>query len=286
MIAIPSELKARVRTANGLMPLKTYEALYTVAAEKKPSCAVEVGTAHGASAIALSMGATSVNSDFRMITIDPMMSERGRGEPSSRSQFGGVEDNANIVRENLARAGLSDVVELFVGTSVEFGESGRVPPAIDLLVLDADGRIDRDLVLFRDSLIDGATIIIDDIRGGPKVTAVEESTRWIDYKHLISEAILSALVEAQLLRLIEIVEATAICELVNKKLWTDQQLIQIALQQYRKLVFTPVSKKTLRDWAMYHADLFDEVIMGRRVLKTFGGPIKLLRSLKKIGGRR
>ena len=58
------------------------------------------------------------------------------------------------------RAGVAELIELFVGTSPDFVSSGRCPPRVDLLLLEADGRIDRDLDIFYPRMQPGAPIIV------------------------------------------------------------------------------------------------------------------------------
>lgn len=280
MVPLNSNLREIVRDAKGLMPLAVYDALRVAGSARAPKRAVEIGTAHGASAIAFAMGAVAARSDFHMFTIDRLENEPCRGEPSSRSKFGGIEENRRIIEDKFERAGFSDAISLFIGSSVDFASSGQVPERVDALLIDADGRFDRDLTLFREWIAEGALIVIDDVAGPPKISCSERETRWLDLKHVISAALLEAYVAEGILQEERRVASTAFCTARNVKSWSEARLLEIALQCYRDLVFTKIDSATLRDWAMAEPRHFEEVVLGRRMLSYFGGPIRFARALK------
>jgi len=145
------------------------ESQHHVTGCKTSSCAgeapgpnfLEVGTAHGAGTIALALGAKKAGLDVKIQTID-----RFAGKFSSRSGFGSVEQNKTIVQENFAHGKVSQCISLFVGSTDEFVAAGHQRERIDLLMLDADGRIDRDLLHFHHLLAPQAVVVIDDIDSG------------------------------------------------------------------------------------------------------------------------
>src|SRR5438067_4494747 len=151
-------LHEMVRHANGMLPIPVYEALWSSAGQAPGPNFLEVGTAHGAGTIALALGAKMAGLDVKIQTID-----RLEGKFSSRSGYGSVEENKAIVQQNFARASVAQCISLFVGTTDEFASVGPKPERIDLLMLDADGRIDRDLLYFYDLLAPRAIIVVDDI---------------------------------------------------------------------------------------------------------------------------
>lgn len=118
---------------------------------------LEVGTGHGGATIALAVGAKHARSDVHILTIDKMA-----GRTSSRSEYGSEEDNRRAAEANFRHAGVDQHITLFVGSSEDFVRSGSCPERIDLMMLDADGRIDRDLMLFYNALPPGAPIVVDD----------------------------------------------------------------------------------------------------------------------------
>lgn len=273
-------LEDNVRSANGLMSLAVYEAIYEAGRARGPLSALEIGTAHGASAIAFAMGARAARPDFTMTTVDPMQGNLQRGEPSSRSKFGSPEENRRIVESNFARAGLGETITLFVGTSLQFAASRSEPARIDAILIDADGRFDRDLILFRDRIAEGALVVLDDVAGPPKISPAENDTRWIDLKHTISARLLDAYVAEGLLVEDRRVGITAFCTAVNVDHWTLERLSGIALECYRDLVFTQIDSAMVIKWAMAEPGHFDEALLGRRVMRSFGGPIRAARAMK------
>lgn len=153
IVAVLNEVKGR---CNGMLPLEVYLRLY----EKARCCAkgdiVEVGTAHAAATISIALGLRASESfEGKFYTFDRM-------EGGSREDFGGVSENTAITKDNLAFFGVSDWVSLVVGDIAQTHEA--VPPSskIAMLVVDADGYVDRDFSLFFDRVIDDGLIVIDD----------------------------------------------------------------------------------------------------------------------------
>ena len=174
------------RMANGMLPDSVYAALWDCAADAPGPNVVEVGTAHGAATIALALGRRDAGLTVAIRTVD-----RLEGRFSSRSRFGSVEQNKAIVLRNFAAAGVADCISLFVGTSDEFAASGECPQQIHLLMLDADGRIDRDLLHFYESLASNAVIVIDDVDRELYLGRTHDGTPFIDLKHRISSLLLT-----------------------------------------------------------------------------------------------
>jgi predicted O-methyltransferase YrrM len=224
--------------ANGMLPMLVYQALWQCAAHAPGLNFVEVGTAHGAATIALALGAKDAGLTARIHTID-----RLGGKFSSRTRFGSMEQNRAIVQENFTRAGVAECISLWVGTTDDFIYSGHCPARIDLLLLDADGRIDRDLLHFYDLLAPEAIIVIDDIDPAVYLGTTHDGTPYVDLKHRITSLLLAAFESAGYLRIEKTVKHTAFCRRGDRKL-EKQEFLQIALSCYRELVFADVG-----DWA-------------------------------------
>lgn len=233
-----SDLTTALSTVDALLPTEIYSYLYDYSAVERPEVAVDVGTAHGACSIALALGAKTVGHPTKIWAIDPL--QGSRQIPSSREKFGDVSKNAKIVQGNFANAGVADAITLFVGTDEKFSLSKSLRSQIQCLILDADGRIDRSLLLFRSSMSDGALIMIDDIDGRPH--AIRNGGKsLIDLKHVIAKKLTLALVDEGFLSIEKEFDKTVFCRALNPAKWDAETLNLIALEAYRELVFTTFS---------------------------------------------
>jgi predicted O-methyltransferase YrrM len=82
----------------------------------------------------------------------------------------GTKDIWRDLERNLKKEGVSDRVMLIKGASGNPGTTSVVheklgPEQIGLLILDADGEVKRDIDCYRDRLMDGCWVIIDDYAG-------------------------------------------------------------------------------------------------------------------------
>ena len=139
--------------ANGMLPASVYAEISKTAAEVNADI-LEVGTAHGASAIAAAIG---LKSKYSVKTIDKL-------QGGSRAVYGTIQENESIIRANIQKFGVAERVELFIGSSEDVADKIRFKQGIGMLILDADGAIDRDFRLYYNQLLPGAPIIIDDYR--------------------------------------------------------------------------------------------------------------------------
>lgn len=220
--------------AGGLLPREVYDEIYSVAESVTGTTFVEVGTAHGAATIAMALGGQAAGSRPMVLTID-----RLGGTFSSRSKFGAISENEKVVRENFASAGVTDCVELFVGTSDDFVSAGKTPKEINLLMLDADGRIDRDLLYFYDRMPIGSPIIIDDAQSLVALGCNYEDDFYVDLKHQTTWLLMEAFRAAGYLELDKMVCGTAFCRKTKSSL-DHEQFRLISLGAYRELVFTKI----------------------------------------------
>lgn len=133
-----------------MLPAGVYRALYETAQSVKDGDIVEVGTAHGAGTIALATGLRSGH----VHTIDKI-------EGGSRDAFGTLDTNKKIIEGNFKAFNVADKITLHIGTSKDIAPKLQ-NLKIGLLMLDADGAIDRDFRLFYDRLLPGAPVILDD----------------------------------------------------------------------------------------------------------------------------
>lgn len=271
MSDINRDLIAALEGVDALLPLGVYETLFNVVATEKPERIVEIGTAHGGGTIAMALGAKSVGHACAINTVDKL--EATSDIPSSRAKWGDANDNEAIVRENFEAAGVADMIHFFVGRSDEFAATKALPQAIDMLVLDADGRIDRDLLLFGHLLKDNAIVVIDDISGGAKLAGVGEQ-KFIDLKHVVSEKLLKAFIDNGYLREERRVGITAFCRAVEPQNWEPAKLANIALSAYRDVVFVTIDNKDI--WKIFGRSALKNSPLGRLLWPVFKWPIRMV----------
>lgn len=265
-----SELKAKImnkladltRNANGMLPKEVYEEIYRTSASRRPRLIVEIGTAHGAATIALGLGAMTQNSEVLIKTVDKL-----GGRFSSRSAYGDVEINRAIVESNFRRAGISGNVRLFVGDPDEFAAQLDPNEQIDLLMLDADGRIDRDLLNLYPQLATGAPVIIDDADNDIWLSRNHEGVPFVDNKHRTTELLLDGFCTAGFLRLEKRVANTAFCTRTDKP-YDQQAFAEIALAAYRQLVICEVGNhywEELAQWSTEREGIREAIRIRKRL---------------------
>jgi predicted O-methyltransferase YrrM len=123
---------------------------------------LEIGAFVGGASIAAAFGIRDSGQDKRLITIEP-------GGSVKHKRLG----TRNILRDlerNLSRERVTDVVTLIKGHSFKPETAAAVHQVlgsdqIGLLILDADAAKRRDIDCYRDKLIDGAWMVIDDCYG-------------------------------------------------------------------------------------------------------------------------
>jgi predicted O-methyltransferase YrrM len=143
------------RAAGGMLAAETYGAVYDAACGVEKGDILEIGTAHGAATIALARGLKDRGHDGKVLTIDKISG-------GSREAFGDVEANLRIINGNFDKFDVAGKIDFHVGTSWDIAAQLPEGLEIGLLMLDADGAIDRDFRLFYNAVLPGSPIIIDD----------------------------------------------------------------------------------------------------------------------------
>lgn len=164
---------------NGMLSPQTYERIYRSAQSAPEGICVEVGTAHGAATVAMALAIRDKNEASKIYTFD-------RLEGGSRSRWGSQANNLEIVKSHFAEYKVDAVIELNVG---EVETLAHVVPAetpISMLVLDADGMIDRDFRLFYNQMPEGGVIVIDDCNDIAKVARKRGRRISVDLKHKLT----------------------------------------------------------------------------------------------------
>jgi predicted O-methyltransferase YrrM len=223
-------LMRRVKAgAGGMLPISVYERLFRLAAESGGTI-VEIGTAEGAATIALALGGRSSGKPFHVHTAD-------RFDRGSRLARGSVAENAARVRRNLQAYGVESDVTLICGGSEDLARS-LGDAGIDLLLIDADGCIDREMALFHGRLAPSANIVVDDVDG--RVYAHKQGGWWsIDLKHRLSALLARRFCEMDMLVPIETIGQTGFYR-KGPAAEAARRIETAALSAYREIVFSRV----------------------------------------------
>jgi len=151
------------RCANGMLSPDVYREIHDVAAD------VHSGT----------MALAAQDNGLRVATVEKIFG-------GSRERFGGVEENLEIIRRNFGAFGVQDVIDLHIGSVEEVHADIDVDTGIGMLMLDADGAIDRDLGIFYRYLKPGAPVVIDDYADIGRVFRKKGAECRIDLKHRLT----------------------------------------------------------------------------------------------------
>jgi predicted O-methyltransferase YrrM len=137
----------------GMLAPAIYRRLYETAFNAPDGYVVEIGTAGGAATASLALGLQHSGKSGRVVTVDRGRRRTGGGDPA-RYRAG--------VQASLRHYGVEDRVDLVIGEAADAVKAVPAAAAIAVLMIDADGAIDRDLRAFFDRVIPGGDIVIDD----------------------------------------------------------------------------------------------------------------------------
>jgi predicted O-methyltransferase YrrM len=150
--------------ANGMMHRDVYAELHRIAFYGPDLDALEIGGAAGAGSIALALGMKESGKKSRVIVVEKM-------QGGSRQKYGNFDTNLDIFNKNVRFYGVESHICLFPNslTLKNGDEIHRMISSkeISALVLDADGKLHRDFLLFWDRVIPCGKIVIDDYRDDP-----------------------------------------------------------------------------------------------------------------------
>lgn len=183
--------------ANGMLSASTYEKIHSYAKDSQGNI-VEVGTAHGAATI--SMASAIEPGAGKVYTFEKIFG-------GSREKFGSVEENLKIIESNYEKFRVSDRIQQFIGDVVVEADNIKYLSSFSMLMLDADGRLDRDFVLFYDKLKPGGYIVIDDCDDRIKVK-IKSGIMIVDQKHKLTHLFIKMFEELGFLEPVEIIGNT------------------------------------------------------------------------------
>jgi predicted O-methyltransferase YrrM len=148
-----------------------YRRLYLLARALPDLDIVEIGGASGAASIALALGMKDSGKRARVIVVEKL-------QGGSRTRYGGYQDNLVIMQSNIRQFGVDDRIVLFPHElTLDNGKDVRAlmtTPHIAAFMHDADGRLDRDFLLFWPLLQPGGLMFIDDYSNTPRYTPVSD----------------------------------------------------------------------------------------------------------------
>lgn len=153
--------------AGGMLPWRTYRDYYEFARNHSGCSIVELGTGRGASTIALAAGLKDSGREGFVHAVDQFFQHAPGGpHPASLREYGEatVDMNLTAFRDNLSRFHVKDKVKAQVSRTTDALIDPASDGPFDMLVIDVDGYVDRDLEKYFDYLEHGSLIIIDDYR--------------------------------------------------------------------------------------------------------------------------
>lgn len=190
------DAKAVKRDCNGMLSEAVYASIHGAALAAPAGNFIEVGAAHGGGTVTLALALKAKGGPaHKVYSFEKIVG-------GSREKFGSIDRNKQIIEGNLRKFGVADQVEMLYGDVRD--ECHRIPAEgeFGLMMLDADGRLDRDFALFFDRLAPGAPVIIDDVHKNARVKRVKGLVRQhlrIDQKHRISKLLVNLFTERGLI---------------------------------------------------------------------------------------
>jgi predicted O-methyltransferase YrrM len=216
---------------NGMLPADVYQRIYDLARSAPGGLFVEVGAAHAAATVCLASALRDSGRQEKVYSFEKIVG-------GSRKKFGDFETNKRIIEENISFFGLSSHIVMNYGLVEDLARTIPEGAPLGLMMLDADGRIDRDFSLFFNSLVRKAVIVIDDVapvvrvRATSRALAVHQVS--VDQKHRISQLLVDYFVSHGMIEG-EMVAGTWFGRKVGGSF--EQNLWPGIVEQYRALVF-------------------------------------------------
>jgi predicted O-methyltransferase YrrM len=202
-----------------MLPAEVYGELFKLGQASSGGTFVEIGTLHGAATIALALGAKQQAMPFHIYTVDHW------------HWFG------SGCRTQFQKFGVDDCITAVTGSVADL-VSNYALDVINLLVLDADGCIDRDLSYLFDKLTADCAIVIDDIDEWVYIVPSNRGSL-LDQKHRLSNMLANEFTRIGMLREDARIHCTGFFRKGSVALCPNEILLT-ALPFYRELAFCPV----------------------------------------------
>ena len=163
------------KRCNGMLTEAVYQRIYESAHRAPLGHAIEVGAAHGAATVSLAQAIRDTGGGRKVFSFEKIVG-------GSREKYGTYSRNEQILRENFRYFGVEDTIKLIVGDVRECAHHIEDDSRFGLMMLDADGCIDRDFKLFFDRLVPDGLVIIDDIADRVRLKRLGLSGLSVKYK--------------------------------------------------------------------------------------------------------
>jgi predicted O-methyltransferase YrrM len=214
-----------VRRCLGMLPPAVYKKIYDFGL--RGGLIVEVGTALGAGTAALAMGLRDSGKPGRVVSFDPMT-----GGPLRK--VSDASDRAQLVKSNLEYFGVADLVEVVTESLPDgIARLGADEP-ISVFMIDADGRLDRDLIAVAPRLGKGTRLIIDDIGDKLRLTERKGTRLKVDQKMRLAFLLLRKFQRDGLISEGVLIKETYFGEVLQS---APEIRLEDVLETYRELVF-------------------------------------------------
>jgi hypothetical protein len=187
------------------------------------------------------------------------------GQYSSRTAFGSVKTNIAFVKSQFERFGVGEHITIVPGRIVDLTK-GYDLKDIEMLIVDADGCIDRELSYLFDRLSPDCTIVIDDIDDWLGISRAN-GRQFLDQKHRLSKGLVDAFVTAGILRDETRVQNTGFFRKGGTQV-DAFQILSTALPTYRQLVFANIDHLPLHSPRTVKAWIGDNFPLARRLYRN------------------
>jgi hypothetical protein len=214
----------------GMLSLPVYRRIYETAASCGGGTFVEIGTSQGAATIAMALGGKAAGKPFRIYSADEFV-------VGSRPKGGSPEEKLGIVRRGYEKFGVAEWIENVIGSSADLPDAAALP-RIDLLLIDADGRIDRDLALLHERLAPDAPVIVDDIDDAAFFVMLAGRLTF-NQKHRATHLLIDRFIGAGLL-VPDTPSGQTGWYRKGAAAFTPGEIERLALPAYRELIYAPM----------------------------------------------
>ena len=150
--------------------------------------------------------------------------------------------SVKIIRNNFAYFEVESFIELIVD-NVEDGfkkYEKQLSENIELLMLDADGMIDKDFYYFYNQLMPEATVVIDDCDDTVRMGYIDDETTMIDLKNILTYKLVCYFIQKGLLEKTRNIGITFFGKKPKHvfKPINIEELYPEIIKAYRKLIFS------------------------------------------------
>lgn len=199
----PRTLFRRIRReCNGMLRPEVYRTIHATALEMPEGDAVEIGTSRGAATVAIALALKASRRAGRVYTIE---------RAGSGSKPGSNDEKLAAIQQNFRKFDVSERIALIVADASRAASDLPDAVSIGLLMLDCDGRIDRDFANLYDRVVPGGRIVIDDYEDRTHVRMRGGGRVGVDLKHRLTFNLVNHFMESGYIESFSVVRQTLFC---------------------------------------------------------------------------